>query len=370
MSIVKRLCAALALVCLLVPTLLVGSSFASAATGSGGSGSYDRSLSSADCDLLGRTYVKREGCSRKKCVRGASLYRKVYGAEACQLRGQGAYGFVSTIDFRVCSALGRRWIREVNYCASYPDRSATAVYDAPQCVGPRSVYVQNTEADGYYDECVTPQRASELVEYARTDGTDLAVEASQRSRVQCLYRPGQVYVDGVCVADPGPRPAKGGVLMVGDSLTWRGTDELGRLRPDLTLDGEPARQISELPGRLAYYVSGHGQPTGLIVAMGAVPAPKSFGKSDLARVVRSLPRTTKVMFVMPYAALPSGKASPRTTKIGGWMRSIAKQRGRSCVVDWPAYVRAKPGLLQDGVHLKNNLEGTWARLISQQWGRC
>ena len=158
--------------------------------------------------------------------------------------------------------------------------------------------------------------------------------------------------------------------MVGDSLTWRGTDELGRLRPTFTLDGEPARQISELQGRLDYYVSGHGQPTGLIVALGAVPPPASYGKSDLARTVKSVPRSTKVMFVMPYAALPSGNASPRTTKIGGWMRAIAKSRGRACVADWPSFVRSRPGLLQDGVHVKNPQERTWAKFVSQQWGRC
>ena len=353
--------------CLVVPTL---AGLTSAASAAGGSGSYDRSISAGSCDLLGRVYTKGAGCSRKKCVQGATLFRKVYGAEACQLKGQGEYGFVSTIDYRRCADLGRRWISQVNFCASYPDRSATAVYDAPQCVGARSVYVRNTEADGFYDECLTPDRVRELVGFARSSGSDLTSEASTRSSIQCQDRPGQVYVDGRCVPDAGPRPAKGGVLMVGDSLTWRGTDELGRLRSTFTLDGEPARQISELQGRLDYYVSGHGQPTGLIIALGAVPAPASYGKSDLARTVKSVPRSTKVMFVMPYAALPSGKASPRTTKIGGWMRAIAKSRGRACVADWPAFVQHRPGLLQDGVHLKNNLEKSWARFMSQQWGRC
>jgi hypothetical protein len=367
MSIVQRLCAVLATACLLVPTALVAGSPASAA---GGPAVYDRSLNAASCDLLGREHKPGLGCSRKKCVRGAAMYRKVFGAEACQLKGQGTYGFVSTVDYRTCSALGRRWVRQVNYCASYPDRSATAVYDAPQCSGSRSVYVRNTEADGYYDECLTPQRVDELVEAARGSGSDLTAEASLRSRVQCQHRPGQAYVDGVCVPDSQPRPARGGVLMVGDSLTWRGTDELGRIRSTMTIDGEPARPISDLRSRLDYYVSGHGQPTGLVVALGAVPAPKSFGKKDLARAVASVPRSTRVMFVMPYAALPSGKASPRTTKIGGWMRAIARSRGRTCAADWPAFVRTRPGILQDGVHLKSTVEKTWAGFVSQQWSRC
>jgi hypothetical protein len=40
------------------------------------------------------------------------------------------------------------------------------------------------------------------------------------------------------------------------------------------------------------------------------------------------------------------------------------------VADWPAFVSSRPGLLQDGVHVKISLERTWARFMSQQWGRC
>jgi hypothetical protein len=340
------------------------------ATAADGSAGYDRSLNEASCDLLGRVYTKGAGCSRTKCVDGATLFRKVFGAEACQLKGQGDYGFVATIDYRRCTDLGRRWISQVNFCASYPERSVTAVYDAPQCVSPRSVYVPNTEADGFYDECLTPARVLELVGFARTSSSNLTAEASLRSSVQCQDRPAMSFVDGRCVANPGSVPAKGGVLMVGDSLTWRGTDELGKLRGTFTLDGEPARQISELQGRLDYYVAGHGQPSSLIVALGAVPPPKGYGKSDLLRTIKSVPRSTKIMFVAPYATLPSGKTSPRTVTIGGWMTSIAKSRGRACVAPWPSFVMSHRGMLQDGVHVKHSQEKTWAKFIDQQWGHC
>lgn len=353
--------------CLTVTMLLGATSTASAAKASG---SYDRSLNANKCELLGRVFIRGVGCSRTTCVRDAKLFRKVFGAEACQLKRQGAYGYVSTIDFRTCAALGRRWIRQVNYCASFPDRAVTAVYDAPQCVGSRSVYVRNSEADGYYDECLTPARVSELVGMARTSGADLTAEASMRSSVQCRLRPGHTYVDGVCLPDPGPGPAGGGVLMVGDSLTWRGGDELGRLRSPFEIDGEPARQISELQRRLNYYVSGHGRPSGLIIALGSVPSPSGYRKSALARAVKRVPRSTRVMFVLPYVTLPNGRAAQRTTEIGTWMRSIAKSRGRTCVADWPAFVRSRPGVLQDSVHVKNHLEKTWASYISQAWTRC
>ena len=181
--------AALAVTGLLLSTLLVAGHSSSAAKAA----AYDRALNASSCDLLGRVYVKGSGCARTKCVQGAKLWRKVHGAEACQLRNQGDYGFVSTVDFRRCAALGRRWISQVNFCASYPDRSATAIYDAPQCTGARSVYVTNTEADGFYDECLTPDRVRELVGIARSSGSDLRAEASLRSNIQCDYRPATTY---------------------------------------------------------------------------------------------------------------------------------------------------------------------------------
>jgi hypothetical protein len=352
--------------CLVVPALL---GLTSSATAAGSTAAYDRSINEATCDLLGREYEKGSGCSRTRCVNGAQLFRKTFGAEACQLKGQGTYGFIATIDYRTCAALGRRWIRQVNFCASYPDRSVTAVYDAPQCVGARSVYVRNTEEDGYYDECLTPARVDELVGIARTAGSDLTAEASLRSGVQCEHRPATSYIDGRCVADPGSVPAKGGVLMVGDSLTWRGSDELGKMRRTFTLDGEPARKISELQGRLDYYVSGHGQPTGLIIALGTVPT-AGYGKAKLVKSVRSVPRSTKIMLVMPHIALASGKSSPRTAKIGRWMKAIATSRGRTCVANWPSFVQSRRGMLADGVHVKNTQEKIWAKFMSKQWGRC
>ena len=93
------------------------------------------------------------------------LWRKTFGAEACTLRGapQG-YGFAATVDVRQCRALNRRWISQVNYCASEPDRSPGAVYNAPQCTGAATVYVNLTETEGYYDECLTTARAVELVQ--------------------------------------------------------------------------------------------------------------------------------------------------------------------------------------------------------------
>ena len=343
----------------------------SAAAGTGAA-AYDHSVHRSDCGLLGRQFVAHRGCSRTRCSRGAVPWRTTYGAEACTLRkAPRGFGFVATVDVRLCKALHRRWISQVNYCASEPDRSAGALYNAPQCVGAASVYVNLEETDGYYDECLTLGRAVELVQQAAVDGSTLEAEVSLRSATQCPHRPGQVYVDGRCVADPTFTPAGGGVLMIGDSLTWRGSDELGRLRPSFTLDGEPARPPTELASRLDHFRSGHGQPDGLVIELGTVPA-KEWSRDDLAQVVRSLPDETTVMLVLPYYELRSHPlvVTPQSKQVDGWMRAIARSRKKTCTADWPAYVHRHPGTLQDGVHTKHPVERRWAHWISQQWAHC
>jgi hypothetical protein len=336
-----------------------------------GSSAYDSGLDVKECDLLGRDFTRKRGCARNECADGAVLWRRTFGAEACALRGaKHGYGFVATVESRQCRALHRRWIAEVNYCASEPDRSTGVLYNAPQCAGAASVYVLLDETEGYYDECVTVDRARELTELSADDGSTLADEVSRRSAVQCPHRPGHAFVNGACV-DAQAAPAGGGVVVIGDSLTWRGADELTRLRPSFVLDGEPARRPTELASRLAFFRSLHGQPDGLVIELGSVPA-KRFGRQDLARVARSVPRKTRVMFVLPYYEVRSHPVvvTPQSRKVARWMRDLARSRDESCVADWPAYVRAHPGVLQDGVHTTHYAEGQWAHWVSREWAHC
>jgi hypothetical protein len=281
------------------------------------------------------------------------------------------FGFAATVDVRDCRALHRRWIAQVNYCASQPDRSVPVVRDAPQCTRPASVYVNLTEVDGFYDECLTPARATELARQAGERGASLAAEVALRSSTQCLDRPGHAFVDGLCTSEGAPAPAGGGVLMIGDSVTWRGSDELARIRPELTVDAEPARRPTELASRLDAFRARRGQPTGLVVELGTNPAP-GFGRRDLAAVVGSLLPGTPVMFVLPYVEVSPDPlvVSASSRRFAGWMRTLARSRGDSCVADWPAYVRSHPGLLQDGIHPRHAAEDDWARWISGQWDHC
>lgn len=337
-----------------------------------GPGGYDAKVRQSDCELLGREYAPGRGCDRTRCEPGAEPFRRTYGAEACALRGQPqGFGYVAYVDVRQCRALGRRWLAEVNYCASLPDRSIDVLYDAPQCEDPASVYVALAERPGYYDECLTPARAQELTSLAIAEGTTLRDQVSARSAVQCAHRPKSVFVDGRCLQDPAAVPSGGGSLVVGDSLTWRGGDELTRLRPDWVIDGEPARPATQLAQRLDAFRALRGQPDGLVVELGTVPSP-GFGRGDLQKVLRTLPRSTKVMLVLPHSEVSSNpvRVSPQSRKVGAFYRAVARSRANTCVADWPAYLAGHRGTLQDGVHVKRAAEGRWARWLAKAWGSC
>ena len=355
-----------------LPTSSVAPGAVTAQAVTGSPQDYDRSLRAAECALLGRVHVTGLGCARDRCVAGAVSWRRVRGAEACALTGQPrGYAFAATVEVRRCRALHRRWIAPVNYCAAQPDRSLALVVGAPQCLPPATVYVTLSEDEAHADECLTKARATRLARLAAAHDTSLAAEVALRSPTQCRYRPGHAYLAGRCTPVRARRRVGSRVLMVGDSVTWRGSDELTRLRPGFTLDGEPGRRPSELASRLAVFEARHGTPAGLIVELGTNSSP-GFDRAMLAAVVGSLPERTQVMFVLPYLAVDSDPTVPAlpTQRFGGWMRSLAAARRLSCVADWPAYVRSHPGLLQDGIHTRRAAEGEWARWISAQWERC
>lgn len=308
-----------------------------AVAGAADPATYDRSVAVRDCALLGRAFVAGSGCARNRCVDGAFLWRRTPGAEACALPGQPrGLGYAATVPAAECRALHRRWIASVNYCASQPDRSLAVVRDAPQCTRPATVYVTLAERAGAYDVCVTPARAAAL--------TSRQLVREQRTR------------------------AAGGVLVVGDSVSWRGGDELAGLYPGMVVDGEPGRRPSELAARLDAYRATHGRLTGLVVELGTNTAP-GYGRRDLAATLRTVAPATPVMLVLPYVRGGAGN-SASARRFGSWMRSLAAYRDHACVADWPAYVRANPGLLQDGIHTRNDAEGEWAHWLSAQWARC
>jgi hypothetical protein len=331
---------------------------------------FDRRLSRIECEVMGRVFDRAHGCSRTRCRGSAVLAKSAVNAEVCRLRGNTAFAYGAAIDYRRCRALHRRWVAPVNWCAANPARARQVVRGAPACLAPHTSYVTLRETEGYYDECLTPSRVRELRRIARSTGVSLARAASLHSRTLCGFRPGHVFRDGRCVAARGPTGPQGGVLLVGDSIAYRGINELAPLAAEMVLDGHPGRSLSQLAGRLEWFRSGRGEPSGLIVALGA-NAGRGVTRSELEQAVDSLPPTTRLLLVLPFRMSPrTDRVVAYTRRYGAWMRRIARTRDGTCLADWPALVERRPHVLVDGVHPTPAGEAYWARWVRGEWDRC
>ncbi|WP_372735519.1 hypothetical protein [Nocardioides sp.] len=336
-------------------------------------GGVDTSIGAFECRLLGRAFVSDRGCARTRCIRGAVPFKESHDAEMCTLRGQVMHGYGAPVDFRRCKALGRRWIHQVNWCASNPQRTRAIIWSAPQCKAKNFTYVTIRQSDGgLYDQCLKPSRVRKLKAIAKRRDTTVGYEAARRSRLQCSYLPRHRFRNGLCVKTSKKQGPMGGTVMIGDSITWRGTDELARLRKDITIDGFPGRNFRKLMPRLNWFRADHGQPTGFILALGTNGVQTKVGRKSLARAMDTLPASTTVMLVAPYRA---SRANPPvragfTRKYEKWMRKLAADRPNTCFADWPKLVTKHPRILGDGVHPTHQFEGAWAKWISRQWDRC
>lgn len=357
-----------ALVALVAPLLVVGLvSLSGGAQAVKQPGTFDTSVGATQCALLGRRWSEQRGCARSRCVAGAVPFNANLGAEVCATRAGAPYG--TYVEPTRCVALGRVWIASSNYCASSPARSTEALAGAPQCRAPDAVYVALGEQAGHYDECLAPAYVEQLRGLAAAAGTTLAQEVDRRSALQCPDRVGRAMVDGLCVLTGTAPPARTAqTLVVGDSLGWRSADELLGRRPGWAVDALPSRKIGELPGRLDAYRALRGQPSALVVELGT-NATAGFGEQDLRRVVGSLPRSTAVLFVLPYRQVARGNA-PSATAYGRWMRDLARTRPHTCVADWPRLLDQRPGLLLDGTHPTHRGEKVYAGLLATGLADC
>ncbi|SFI30675.1 SGNH/GDSL hydrolase family protein [Nocardioides psychrotolerans] len=333
-------------------------------------GSFDARLGPRACALLGRAWTS-QGCSRTTCARAADKARLNANAEMCFTRSGASFG--RAIDFRVCRALHRPWIAEVNLCASNPARTSSVVAAARQCVGATKDYVMVRERAARWDECVTPSRRRDLERIARRTGTTLRIVALQRSRTLCALRDHTSYVDGICRSVP-PTTTQGppsGTLLVGDSLSWRANDELARLRPQWTLDGLPGRRVSQLLVRIRDHLATQVAPSTLVVALGT-NSTTSWTKQDYLDATALVPEETRVLFVTPYRADVGNDAAAvsRVDSYDRWMREITAARPHTCLADWRSLVVDDPDLLVDGTHQTPDGEAVWAQLVSSSWDAC
>lgn len=323
------------------------------------------------CALLGRAWLDT-GCSRATCERPGDRARRNTNAEVCFTPSGSYYG--RPIDFRACRALHRYWAPQVNLCISNPDRELASVRRAPQCVGAYTDYVMVRESPEAWDECVTPARRRQLERIALETGTPLSVVAEQRSPALCALRDNAEYVGGQCRAtDPAPlaEGVRRGTLLVGDSLSWRGSNELAGLRPRWRLDAVPGRAVTQLPSRVRRYLAARGAPETLVVALGTNPR-AVWRKRDYVAAVALVPAETRVLFVTPYRdpATSTAWAVARLEAYDRWMREITADRPRTCLADWRALAAARPALLVDGTHQSPAGEPRWAELVSTSWEAC
>jgi hypothetical protein len=331
----------------------------------------DSRVTATECALLGRRYTAGRGCERSVCVSGARPERGASDAEVCRLRGRDGGPFATAVDVNLCRALNRRWIEEVNWCASNPDRADRILAKAAACRAPFTTLVTQREEDGFFDECLRPSYVEYLRGVAKRRGTSVNTEAANRSPVLCADRPHSVYRNGVCVTGDDVDPAGGGDVLIGDSIAWRSGDELHAMRADLVRDGSPGRRFYDLRERLDRYAGLHGTPDGVILELGTNAA-RRFERTDFEDVVGSLPQATVVMLVLPYRTVSaeSNVVAGFTTTYAQWMQSVAASRPLTCVADWRSTVRKHPRLLVDGVHPTHANERYWARWVVRQWDRC
>ncbi len=335
--------------------------------------SVDKRLSQGQCALTGRAWVAGRGCARHYCVKGATIFKEGHDAELCQLTGRSGAEFARPISARRCADLGRIWIGEVNSCASNPNRGRVVVANAPQCRGAGRTYVNHGEAEGRYDECLSPARIAKLRKIAQRSRESLNQVALDRNRFNCSYRAGWVMRHGTCVKREGPVPAaqQGGFLMIGDSVSWRAEDELAARQGGWLIDLRPGRRLDELPGRLSHFRANHGEPSQLIIQLGTNRR-QGFGEGDFKDTMASLPASTPVLFLLPYRKLNGHNAGPvrATKKYGRWMRELAAERPLTCLSDWPRIAASHLSNLVDGEHPDAQHEGWYARYVVRAWGEC
>lgn len=329
----------------------------------------DPRIDAPSCALLGRQW-SASGCSRQTCVTGHEYAKTGANAETCRIGGRRGASYGVEVDFRRCQGLNRVWIGLLNYCASDPHRTETVVADAPQCRAPFTSYVLTSATHGGYDECLRPQRVAELQGIVARDGLPLAVVAAERSRTQCGWRAGHVFNGKRCVAGSAlaPRVAKN-VAVIGDSITWRGTNELATLQPDWIIDGSSGRQIDALDGRLAAYRQSYGEPGGVVVALGT-NGRSGWTEEQFRASIAVLPATTPVLLVTPFREAGRTGRPELMDQYTAWMHRLAADRPLTCLADWRAAATTDSRLLIDGVHPTSVGEVFWAEMIDSRWSSC
>jgi hypothetical protein len=165
-------------------------------------------------------------------------------------------------------------------------------------------------------------------------------------------------------------------IMVGDSITQRGTDELAELRPRWEIDGLAGRNVDCLRQFIADRLA-EGYVHRVVIALGT-NAMEGWGPADYQAVVDMIPARAVVVFVNTYrdpAVWPN--SGPFRLRAGSqWAYSLgmagiaAGPRPGVCVANWRAWAMNHPDELSDGVHPDAVGQAAWARIVDEAADSC
>jgi hypothetical protein len=173
-----------------------------------------------------------------------------------------------------------------------------------------------------------------------------------------------------------PSDPSSATIMVGDSITQRGTDELAALRPRWEIDGLAGRNVDCLPQFIAYRLE-QGYVHRVVIALGT-NAIEGWGQDDYQAVIDMIPASATIVFVNTYrdpAVWPN--SGPYRLRAGSqWAYSLgmaaiaAGQRPGVCVANWRAWAMNHPDDLSDGVHPDAVGQAAWARIVDEAADSC
>lgn len=161
-------------------------------------------------------------------------------------------------------------------------------------------------------------------------------------------------------------------ILIGDSLSNYGKEELKSYRPTWQIDAINGSSPATLSGRIDKAITNNGgkHPNNIIVELGTNYS-SSFKPEDY-RIVRNKLPNTRILFVTPGRDpfVVGQESAQRAAAYAYYMIRLANVDKRMCIVPWAEAVAANPGLLRDGVHATPEAEDRWAREIVKGANAC
>lgn len=166
--------------------------------------------------------------------------------------------------------------------------------------------------------------------------------------------------------------------VVGDSITYRGTSALKRLRPGWYVEGVPGRRASCLDEQVQDLLDVDATPRAVVFALGTNASQPVDYYNVYRDAAAMLPASTKVLLVTPYRD-PKYNTLPGVSEAGKAyhqyhyaraMIGLAAERPNTCVVPWRSTAQRHPEYMNDGVHPNTRGIPVWAKMLSESIWRC